>query len=658
MKKILTTIFTLTLLLGLAIPAAAADNLQQLAQQFNNMKPALILLFGILAVLAILSIVLTVALASAKRSGRQSRVGAILIMTYVATLLVLVCTFLCFFRYRDVEETLIAAQESIHAAQTTTTEGSTQGTTQGTTEPSTTLPPETEPPTEPPTEPDPTFTPEAVADSDPANWGIDWQIITKDGVVDSYLRPDHISFGKPEEYFALEGIATFRGNNFRNDAAYGTAEVKTKTLARIWSQSIGSLNGWPGSGWTGQPLVVRWDEETKAIMNLYEEKKSKEDLVEVVLATLDGRVYFYDLEDGSFTRDPINLKMNFKGSGTLDPRGYPIYYVGSGITYNGTVPRMYAISLIDGSILYQHGGYDTMALRSWTAYDSTPLVSGETDTLIWPGENGILYTVKLNTKYDKAAGTLTMEPDEIVRTRYNNKRAKTGGYWLGYECSAAAVGEYLYLSENGGMFFCIDLNTMELVWAQDTRDDSNSTPVFEWGEDNTGYIYTAPSLHWTQKASEGDLSVYKLNAVNGEIIWEYTFHCHTIPDLSGGVQGSPLMGREGTDLEGIIIYPLARTKGFYDGALVALDTETGEVVWERYMSAYTWSSPVGVYEEDGTAYVIICDSAGNVQFLDGKTGESYSSLFLSSNIEASPVVFENTMVIGARGGFVCGIEIQ
>lgn len=344
-------------------------------------------------------------------------------------------------------------------------------------------------------------------------------------------------------------------------------------------------------------------------------------------------------------------------------------YVGSGVSLNGEKPKIFIVSLITGEILYEQSGEDAFSLRNdsdgWTAFDSSPLISAETDTLIWPGENGILYTIKLNTKYDAAAGTLSMAPEQVVKTRYSNTRnTESDDYWLGYETSAVAVGQYLYLSENGGMFFCIDLNTMELVWAQDTLDDSNSSPVFAW-EDDKGYLYTAPSLHFTAQNQEGYISIFKLDAQTGEIVWEVPVYCHTIPDLSGGVQSSPVLGREGTDLEGLIIYPVARTKGFYDGSLIAIDTKTGEIVWEQYMDCYTWSSPVGVYTEDGKGYIVLCDSgatredaSGYVMLLDGLTGEVLDSVSMGSNVEASPVVFENTIVVGTRGCLVTGIRIE
>ena len=451
---------------------------------------------------------------------------------------------------------------------------------------------ETEPPvieTEAPTEPPLVFAPAMTDVSNPENFGIEWEIIENEELVESYTRAEPISFGDPSEYFALPGIATFRGNNYRNSATYGTATVTSKKLTKVWSHVIGRLDDWGGCAWTGQPLVVQWDEETKAVMNLYNSKKEKKDLVEVIYATLDGYIHFYDLEDGTETRAPIKMGVNFKGAGALDPRGYPLLYVGAGLyTYN-KVPRMYVVDLITGKIIYEHGNKETFNERNWIAFDSSPLVDAETDTLIWPGESGILYTIKLNTEYDKEAGTISVNPEPPVKTRYRSDYSESGRY-LGYESSVSIVDHYLYVSENGGLFQCIDLNTMELVWAQDTKDDSNSSPVFEWGEDENGYIYTAPSLHWTAKGNKGSVSIYKLNAQTGEIVWELTRV--TVKDVSGGVQSTPVLGKAGTNIEDLIIYVVARVPTSYDGTMIAINRETGEVVWEISTRNYAWSSPL------------------------------------------------------------------
>jgi len=643
MKKIISIFLSCLMILAVALPVSAASTMN-LEQAYAGMKPALILLLCILAVLLLTCIIFTALTMKKKRVSSSQRL--LLILIYIVTVLVLVCVIFCYTRYVSAGRQL-SDDDTQPVVSTQDTEAPASEETQESTE-------ET---TEPPTEPIPTFNPESSELSNPENWGVKWEIITQGAIVESYNRTDPISFGAAEDYFSLPGIATFRGNNYRNAPTYGTANVTDGTLSKIWGRDIGSLNGWPGSGWTGQPLMVQWDNETKAIMNMYADKKAKEDLVEVIYATLDGNIYFYDLEDGSYTRDPLYVGMNFKGAGSLDPRGYPIMYVGSGDYFNGSAPRLYIISLIDGKVLFERSGNDAFSTRDWVAFDSSPLVDAETDTLIWPGESGVLYTIKLNTAYDKAAGTLEIAPEEIVKTRYSTSRSGSGAYWIGYEPSAVIVDRYLYISENGGMFFCIDLNTMELVWSQDTRDDSNSTPVFEWNGTDGGYIYTAPSLHWTNSGGAGYICIYKLDAKTGEIVWEKRYDCYTVDGVSGGVQSTPLLGKPGTQLEGLIIYTIARTPNIGDGKLVAFDTQSGEVVWEYAMDYYSWSSPVPVYNEDGTAHIVVCDSVGYMKLFNAK-GEVVSTLELGSNIEASPAVFNDILVVGTRGQQIFGVRIQ
>ena len=528
-----------------------------------------------------------------------------------------------------------------------------------TTEATTTAPTET---TAPPVLYKPTMT----ASSDPSNWGITWEIFEGTQRLDSYVREEPIFFGEPEDYFALPGVGTFRGNNYRNDPVYGEITMVEQKLEVAWSVPTGKLPGssWSGSGWTGQPLIVQWDDETKAIMNLYDEKKNKEGLVEVIYATLEGKIYFLDLEDGSYTRDPLNVGLCFKGAGSLDPRGYPILYVGSGdVNSQGKRPRMHVISLIDCSILYEYGESESLSIRVdndvWCAFDSAPLVDADTDTLIWPGESGILYTIKLNTRYDRAAGTISVSPDRPVVTRYNTARSNQKTYWYGYEASINMVENYLYVSENGGMFYCVDVNTMELIWAQDTKDDSNASPVFELVSEEQGYIYTAPSLHWTQDENrKGTVSIYKLDAITGEIVWEKPYNVYTVNGVSGGVQSTPALGKPGSNIERLVFYSISRTPNEGTGIIVALDKDTGEEVWRRVMDYYAWSSPVLIYDDRGESYLILGDSSGKVHFLDASNGAVIQTMKLNGLVEASPAVFNNMLVVGTRKEMIYGIQIK
>lgn len=497
----------------------------------------------------------------------------------------------------------------------------------------------------------PDFKPHSVDGTEPERLISSTAIMVDGEVVDEYESDYEINFDLPERYTELEGIVTFRGDNFRSGAAYGTASVSSKTLTKVWSKSTSGLSDtdgtyWSGSGWTGQPLIVKWPEATrKNISAMYDWAREKEGLVEVIYATLDGHVYFYELTSGEYTRDPLNLGFNYKGAGALDPRGYPILYVGSGVDSVNGRSRVKVVNLIDNSVMFEFGHNETFANRGWHMFDSSPLVSAETDQLIYPGENGILYIIHLNTKYNEQTGELSVDPDNIVKWKYNGVRSGSR-YWLGVESSAAIINNYIFLADNGGNLMCLDLNTLKLVWVQDVLDDTNCSPVVDV-EDGHPYIYISTSFHYGWRSySTAEIPIFKIDAETGEIVWRTDYTCYTVQDLSGGVQGTIAVGKN--KLSDMIFVPVARTPGASSGTLVALKKDTGEVIWEKETSMYSWSSPVDFYDADGNGYLLYCNSGFNMFLIDGKTGEQLDYMNLGGNIEASPAMYGNYAVVGTR----------
>lgn len=497
----------------------------------------------------------------------------------------------------------------------------------------------------------PDFKPHSVDGTEPERLISSTAIMVDGEVVKEYESDYEINFDLPERYTELEGIVTFRGDNFRSGAAYGTVAVSSKTLTKAWSKSTSGLSDsdgiyWSGSGWTGQPLIVKWPEATrKNISAMYDWAREKEGLVEVIYATLDGHVYFYELTSGEYTRDPLNLGFNYKGAGALDPRGYPILYVGSGVDSVNGRSRVKVVNLIDNSVMFEFGHNETFANRGWHMFDSSPLVSAETDQLIYPGENGILYIIHLNTKYNEQTGELSVDPDNIVKWKYNGVRSGSR-YWLGVESSAAIINNYIFLADNGGNLMCLDLNTLELVWVQDVLDDTNCSPVVDV-EDGHPYIYISTSFHYGWRSySTAAIPIFKIDAETGEIVWRTDYTCYTVQDLSGGVQGTIAVGKN--KLSDMIFVPIARTPGASSGTLAALKKDTGEVVWEKETSMYSWSSPVDFYDADGNGYLLYCNSGFNMFLIDGKTGEQLDYMNLGGNIEASPAMYGNYAVVGTR----------
>ena len=470
----------------------------------------------------------------------------------------------------------------------------------------------------------------------------------------------HFDFGREGTYTDVEGVITFRGDNFRNSPAYGRADLHDNLLSGIWSHDTGGLTykdaTWTGSGWTGQPLLVRWPASVKAHMNMADWAKEDDDLVEVIYACMDGYIYFLDMRTGDKTREALYLGYTCKGSGALDPRGYPLMYVGAGYdSYEGTA-RAFIINLLDCSVLYTFGNNDSYSLRGNLSYfDSSALVDAQSDTLIYPGENGILYLIHLNTAYDENAGTISVNPDRFVKWHYQGVR--TGSqYWVGMEDSAAVYEGYLFIADNGGNLMCMDLNTLQLVWVQDILDDSNSTPVLSV-EDGHLYLYVSTSFHlgW-RSSSTAPVPIWKIDADTGEIVWQTEYECYTEDGVSGGVQSTIAVGRE--KLSDYLYVTVSRTGDPNSGVLACLDKKTGQIAWE-HGTVYAWSSPVCVYDSDGKGKVIYCSCGGKMFLLDGISGGIYDSLELSNGaIEASPAAFDNYVVIGTRACKIWGVRLS
>ena len=514
-----------------------------------------------------------------------------------------------------------------------------------------------------PVEPEPVkepFDPHFVESTDPALHFISTDIKVGDEIVEEYQAEEPIFFDAPELYSSFDGLITFRGNNYRTGSSVGTAELTSKTFGKYWTSPVSSLTSpdgtnWSGCGWTGQPLIANWPKETRQVMNMYDWAKEADELIEVIYPTMDGNIYFLELETGKATRDKLNIGFTFKGCGSLDPRGYPVLYVGSGYNSNKGTSRVFAISLIDGSTIFSFGNSDSFAHRDWPCFDSSPLIDAETDQLIYPGENGVLYIIKLNSAYNEKEATLTMEP-EFIRWRYQGARSTRTSYWLGMECSAAIHEGHIFMADNGGYLFCLDLNDLQVEWVQDIKDDTNASPVLEL-EDGHPYLYIAPSFHLGWRSwSTADVPIYKIDAETGEIVWEKSYSCWSESGVSGGVQGTIALGQN--NLSDMVFVPVARTGTAAGGLVAALDKETGEVIWECKNASYTWGSPTIVYDQNGDGYLFYASLYGTLFMVDGKTGNILDSFNMGGHMEATVAAYGNQIVVGARTGYIWGIQLN
>ncbi|AEY65025.1 PQQ-binding-like beta-propeller repeat protein [Clostridium sp. BNL1100] len=483
-----------------------------------------------------------------------------------------------------------------------------------------------------------------------------WRLVSNK-VTSGYNPSYNLAFGSPEMYSELEGVTTFRGNNYRTAPSWGKADVKEKKLEIVWTHDIGAVSGvgsyWPGAGWTGQPLLAHWSQDVRKVMNINNALKDK-DLVEVIYPVFDGHVYFLDMETGKESRPRMNIGFTVKGTGMVDPRGYPLFYTGQGLNENdgrkGTF-KYRIFDLIHQKEIFSMPGNDPVAFRQWGANDSSALLNRYTDTLIDCGENGLVYKAKLNTKFNKEAGTISINPT-ITKYRYKSSYSSEQGI----ENSPAVYRNLMYFADNGGTIQCLDINKLEPVWIYRSGDDTDSSITLEETDEGV-FLYTANEIDKRGKSgAKANCNIRKINAMTGELVWQKDYSCVYQNYINGGALATPVLGKN--DISDIVIFNVALTGSTSDGTLVALDKKTGKEVWKRQLDAYSWSSPVDFMSKDGKTYMLLCDFKGYMHLIDPKTGEDLDKISVGGNVEASPSVYNDMAVVGTYAKKIYGVKIK
>jgi outer membrane protein assembly factor BamB len=380
------------------------------------------------------------------------------------------------------------------------------------------------------------------------------------------------------------------------------------------------------------------------------------DLVEVLYPVFDGHIYRLDLATGKPTRDPIAVGFGFKGTGSIDPRGYPLFYQGQGL--NDTNGRIGAFQyrmfdLVKNKQVFGIPGSDPFAFRTWGAFDSSAIVEAKSDTLIEPAENGIVYKVALHSAFDPATGQATLAPT-LAKFRYRVSYHRNDGM----ESSAAYYRNLMYVTDNGGTVLCLDINRLEPVWMYDTKDDSDATTVLEETADGA-FLYRGNTVDKRCKstgASSALCNLQKFDALTGKVVWQYDVRCVYDSVLNGGMLATPLLGKG--DIADLAIFNIAKTTSKSAGELVALDRKTGKPVWSRHLAAYSWSSPIAIQGDDGKSYGVFCDSVGDMHLFDPRTGQDLDTISLGLNVESSPAAYGDMIVVASYAQKIFGIHLK
>ena len=477
------------------------------------------------------------------------------------------------------------------------------------------------------------------------------------------LRQD-VSMGDPDSYAREDGVLTFRGGPLRQNGAFGTVSVESEQLSVVRGVRTAMLGTRTGFGYRSQPVIVKWYSNIRSMMNLEMAAKETAALKEVIFPADDGRIYFFNLDDQTYSRDPINIGLPIGVTASINPYGYPLLYVGQKenavLDYEGVI-GMRTYNLIDQSLIAFTTGLDENALSSEGAVSSSALVEAGSDTLIYSADNGLVYTVGMNTAFDLQGGKISVDP-EVNAYGYSSA---TRGDPVGIPSSVAAYGDYVFFGDMAGIIQCVDMKTMQPVWAFDMGDSVLSNVSLEVNGDDV-YLYAGDVINQTQRS--GQVRLVKLDAMTGELLWEcgsalrgkYASK-NAKEGVYAGLMASPLVGAG--DIDDLVIFNLnhidekGKDSTFYS-VVVALDKETGEEVWREPIYVDSMSSPIALYDAAGKSYLVMGDNGGTLRLMDGFTGATISSVNLGSPISSSPAAYGNQIVVGTEAGLIYFVELQ
>ena len=449
-------------------------------------------------------------------------------------------------------------------------------------------------------------------------------------------------------YENIDGILTFRGDPWRRANYNGYVEGKPDTVLIDWTfktdidntpTKYGTWGG--GTGWTGQPLYINWPD---SMVTKFKNSKAQltEDFSnkEIILGSLSSNVYFINYETGKKSRESVYVNNPIKGTLMIDPAMNGKVYVGQGVPAREPFGQI----TID---LFQHNTSNTQmrdskAWRGWGASDSSPIRVGQ--FVFRPSENGTIYKYYVENGEEKLQSTL----------KYKRKGA--GG--PGMESSMAVYANYGYIGDNHGNVMCINLNTMKPVWRFDNKDDTDGTPVIV-EEEGHPYIYSGCEMD--RQGATGQSHFSKIDGLTGEKIWSYDQDAKKVnigtKHFDGGYYSTPLVG-SGNCSDLIFVNYVANENG-QNGYFYAFETQTGKLRYQTSLKYYSWSSPVGLLNENNEQFIVTGDTAGRIYIIEGSTGEILYVKSVGSNFESTPIIVEgNHVVLGSRGSSIYKMTVK
>jgi hypothetical protein len=361
----------------------------------------------------------------------------------------------------------------------------------------------------------------------------------------------------------------------------------------------------------------------------------------VSFGAYDYSVHWLDYMTGANVLSPFKTGDIIKGTVTTDPDGYPLTYSGSRDNYFHIIATDRGPAPVE---LWRLSAYDGVQQVWNDDWDSSPLIID--DYLFEGGENSWFYIIKLNRGYD-AAGKVTINPQVVFKTpSWDQELWNTvSDHQFSIENSVAISGNTVYFGNSAGLIQGWDISglkegkTPTRSFRFWTGDDTDASVVI----DKDGFLYVGAEYENRNARSTQVGQIMKLDPRKPDdpLVW-------SVKDQGGGKAG--VWGT--LALANGVVY--ADTNA---GRVLGIDQMTGQILWEKKLGSQTWQSPVVV---DNT--LIVGDCQGNLNAWDVSNPTIDPPLKwtvkLNGCIEATPTVWKGRIFVAARGGQLYAIGDQ
>lgn len=469
----------------------------------------------------------------------------------------------------------------------------------------------------------------------------------------------------PDPYTDGIKVATFLGNETRR--YYGEGPVP-ETLQLIWKTPIGSgtTGGtassagpvtWAGTGWTGQPALVRDGGKLYLLVGGFDHN-----LVKIDAAT--GKELWAYTFDDVIKGSPTVFRMPDTGKLAVvcgSRRGFP-RSIG-----DPTIAPVRCVDFETGQELWR---MTSPTSKSYSRdADSSPIMVG--DTLFVAIETGYFYALD-PTKTEERGGYRW----PVVKAKQlllGSNPAGHGGN-LVLEASPATIGDTLYIASGAGDVYGMSTKDLSIVWDYRIGSDLDGSPVTT--ED--GYLLQAVEKQYIS-ANGGVLKLDPRKPPAEALVWYFPTGDRTFADWAGGVIGSVAVNDEygsGSNRPALAaftaidgnLYVISQdetdgtttspqgTPGVPKAKLVYKENVGGAIstpiMVDDYVIQAGYGAKVNVYKIDYQAPggVPLKDRSGT----QWTVGVKKVASFAAGSFESTPIVWQGRIYIGSRdGSFYC-----